>query len=197
LLEVSVSRSSKCGHIPAVIAGILLLSAQALRAQDSAARSPAGVPRPPLVDLGDAFTFEISPHTGLMGSSGTFGLKLLTSYGNFSLEIAGEQVIGKTANLYPISLNIVLNLATRGRLIPYGAVGAGLFMTVPTNALGAETVSTLGLNFGGGARYYITRAFGIRLEGKQYITSVSSSRDLKDELLFFQEVSLGVTFLFR
>ena len=140
-------------------------------------------------------TFEISPHTGLMGSSGTFGVKLMMTYSSLSLELAGEQVIGKTANLYPISLDLVLNLATRGRLIPYGAVGAGLWLTTPTNALGAETVSTLGINFGGGARYFITRAFGVRLEAKQYVTSVSDNRGTKDELLFFQEVSLGVTFL--
>jgi opacity protein-like surface antigen len=132
-----------------------------------------------------------------MGSSGTFGLNLMMTYSSFSLELAAEQVIGRTANLYPISLNVILNLSTRGRLIPYGTVGAGLMLTVPTNALGAETVSTLGLNFGGGARFFITRSFGIRVEGKQYITSVTSTRDIKDDLLFFQEVSLGVTFLFH
>ncbi len=168
-----------------------------LRAQQTDAKPPVGSVRPPLVDFGEGVTFEISPHTGLMGNSGTFGLNMLMNYSSFSLELAGEQVIGRTANLYPVSLNAILNLSTRGRLIPYGAVGAGLFLTVPTNALGAETVSTLGINFGGGARYYITRSFGVRLEGKQYITSVSNGRDLKDELLFFQEVSVGVTFLFR
>lgn len=168
-----------------------------LRAQGTQAGPIAETPRPPLVDFGDGVTFEVSPHTGLMGSSGVFGLKLLMNYSALSLELAGEQVIGRTANMYPISLNAMLNLATRGRLIPYGVVGAGLFLTVPTNALGAETVSTLGFNFGGGARFFITRSIGIRLEAKQYMTSVSSSRELKDELLFFQEVSLGVTFLFR
>jgi hypothetical protein len=132
-----------------------------------------------------------------MGSSGTFGLNLSVNYSSFNLELAGEQVIGKTANLYPISVNVVLNLATRGRLIPYGAVGVGLWLTVPTNTLGDETVSTIGMNFGGGARLYISKAFGFRVEVKQYITSVSSARELRDELLFFQEISLGVTFMFR
>ena len=182
-------------------AGIFLLAlatcAPAMHAQAPDPKPPADATRPPLVDFGEGVTFEISPHTGLIGSSGTFGLNLLMNYSALSLEIAGEQVIGRTANLYPVSLNAILNLSTRGRLLPYGAVGAGLFLTVPTNALGAETVSTLGINFGGGARYYITRSFGVRIEAKQYITSVSSNRDLKDELLFFQEVSLGVTFLFR
>ena len=186
----------------AVIAAAFFLlitacSPPSVRGQDSVLPQVTASLRPPLVDFGEAVVFEVSPHTGLMGSSGTFGCKLLMTYSSFSLEIAAEQVIGKTANLYPISLNALLNLTTRGRLIPYGCVGAGLWLTVPTNALGAETVSTLGLNFGGGARYFITRSFGVRLEAKQYFTSVSSGRDLKDELLFFQEVSLGVTFLFH
>ena len=165
--------------------------------QDTATPPRTGSRRAPLIDLGEAVVFEVSPHTGMMGSSGTFGVKLLTTYSSFSLEIAAEQVIGKTANLYPISLNALLNLSTKGRLIPYGCVGAGLWLTVPTDALGAETVSTLGINFGGGARYYITRSFGVRLEAKQYFTSVSSATDPTDELLFFQEFSIGVTFLFR
>lgn len=150
-----------------------------------------------LIDLNDGVTFEVSPHTGLMGSSGIFGLRLSMNYSSFNLELAGEQVIGRTANLYPISVNVILNLATRGRLIPYGAVGTGLLFAVPTNTIGDETVSSIGVNFGGGARYYLTSKFGIRAEVKQYITTVKSNRDLRDELLIFQEISLGVTFMFR
>jgi len=192
---VSHSSSSGCAVVMLVL--LSALAQHCAQAQDSALPRPPGSMRPALVDFGEAVVFEVCPHTGLMGSSGTFGCKLLMTYSSFSLEIAAEQVIGKTANLYPISLNALLNLTTRGRLIPYGCVGAGLWLTVPTNALGAETVSTLGLNFGGGARYFVTRSFGVRLEAKQYFTSVSSARDLKDELLFFQEISLGVTFLFH
>ena len=152
---------------------------------------------PSLVDLNNGVSFEIAPHTGMMGGSGTFGLQLAMNYSSFTLELAGEQVIGKTADLYPLSVNALLNLTTRGRIIPYGTVGGGLMLTVPTNSLGDETVTTLGVNFGGGARYYLTRSFGVRVEVKQYITSVRSERELKNELLFFQEFSLGVTFLLR
>jgi hypothetical protein len=182
----------------ALLAAALLCAAEhPLRAQDTPVKPPAETPRVPLIDLNESVAFEVCAHTGMMGSSGTFGLKLLMTYSSFSLELAGEQVIGRTANLYPISINAVLNLATHGRLIPYGAVGAGLWMTVPVNSLGAETVSTLGINFGGGARYFITRSFGVRLEAKQYFTSISNSRGPKNDLLFFQEVSIGATFLFH
>lgn len=190
---------SASSELRALTLALLLVcsGAASLRAQDAPPKSPADTPRVSMIDLNESVAFEVCPHTGMMGSSGTFGLKLMMTYSSFSLELAGEQVIGKTANLYPISVNAVLNLATHGRLIPYGAVGAGLWMTVPVNSLGAETVSTLGINFGGGARYFITRTFGIRLEAKQYFTSISNSRGLKNDLLFFQEVSVGATFLFH
>jgi len=179
-------------------AALIAAGAGPLRAQGVPAKPAApDTAGAPLIDLNESVLFEVAPHTGMMGGSGTFGLNMLMTYSSFSLELAGEQVIGRTANLYPISINAVLNLATHGRLIPYGAVGAGLFLTVPVNSLGAETVSTLGINFGGGARYFISRAFGVRLEAKQYFTSISDSRGLKNDLLFFQEVSIGATFLFH
>lgn len=184
---------SACSEIRVVtIIALLAFLTVAARAQ-----TVEPVPKSPLINLNDDVAFEVAPHTGLMGSSGTFGLNLMMTYSAFSLELAGEQVIGKSANLYPLSVNMVLNLSTRGRLIPYGAVGAGLWLTVPTSALGASTVTTFGVNFGGGARYFLTRTFGIRVEAKQYFTSVNDPRGTKSELLFFQEVSLGVTFLFH
>ena len=189
---MSVSSSIR----PALVAAAIVIAAP-LFAQNTPSAPAPEASRAPLIDLNESVAFEVCPHTGMMGSSGTFGLKLMMTYSSFSLELAGEQVIGRTANLYPVSINAVLNLATHGRLIPYGAVGAGLWLTVPVNALGAETVSTLGMNFGGGARFFITRAFGIRLEAKQYFTTISDSRGLKNDLLFFQEVSVGATFLFH
>lgn len=173
---------------------LCLLSTQ-LHAQEVPQEPVVQAPPKNLIDLNEGVSFEIAPHTGLMGSSGTFGLKLSMNYSAFTLELAGEQVIGRTANLYPISVNALLNLSTRGQLIPYGTVGGGLLLTVPTNTIGDQTVSTLGVNFGGGARYYITKTFGFRVEGKQYVTSVSNDRESKNELLFFQEISVGVTFM--
>lgn len=159
--------------------------------------SAATVSRPSLINLNDGVSFEIAPHTGLMGKSGAFGLRLSMNYSSFNLELAGEQVIGKQANLYPLSINAILNLSTRSRLIPYGAAGVGLLLTVPTATIGDETVSSIAVNFGAGARYYFTRSFGVRAEVKQYVTNINNSRDGKDELLLFQEISLGVTFMLR
>lgn len=176
---------------------LVILALGDLRAQESTAIPGQPVTRRTGIDLTRGVLFEVTPHTGVMGTSGVFGLRLGMNYGSLALELAGEQVIGETANLYPISFNLLLNLSTYGRLIPYGVVGGGLWLTVPTNALGAETVSSLGLNFGGGARYYLTRSFGVRLEGKMYMTNVSNEREPQSELLFYQEVSLGVSFLFR
>jgi hypothetical protein len=186
-MEASVLRSGKA------LVAILLLAVTPTFAQE---KEPV-VEDTPLVDLTKGVSFEVSPHTGFMGGSGTFGLKVGMNYGAFTFELAGEQVIGKTADLYPLSINAVLNLATKGSLIPYGTVGAGLMLTVPSTTIGDETVSTLGLSFGGGARFFLTEVFGFRMEAKQYITSVNAEQNQQDELLFFQELSLGVTFLLQ
>jgi opacity protein-like surface antigen len=180
-----------------MVAFVIALHGDALAQQPGQESDMATGQSESLIDLTKGVHFEISPHTGLMGGRGTFGLKLGMNYGSFSLELAGEQVIGRLANLYPISVNAIVNLTTRGRLIPYGGVGLGLMLTVPTHTIGDETVSTIGLNFGGGARYYVSSVFGFRLEAKQYITSVNSTYEQRSELLFFQEVSLGVTFMLR
>jgi len=150
-----------------------------------------------LIDLSEGVVFEITPHTGFMGSSGLFGIKLGMNYDVIAFEFAAEQVIGERSNLYPISINMILNLTTKGRLIPYGIVGPALFITIPTNTIGDETITTAGLNFGGGIRYYFTSSFGARLEAKQYFTTVENKRDNREELLIFQEISIGVTFLFK
>jgi opacity protein-like surface antigen len=151
----------------------------------------------PGVDLTNGVSFELAPHTGFMGGSGIFGLRLSMNYGSFNFEVSGEQVAGKTANMYPLYANAILNLSTKGHFLPYGSVGAGLMLTVPTTTIGDQTISTLGVSFGGGARFYLTDVFGFRLEGKQYITSVDAQNGQTDELLFFQELSVGVTFLLR
>lgn len=192
-----MSVSDRTRQSVAVLALVLTTGIGGALAQPNDSTGETRVRRGYPIDLNRGVSFEISPHTGMMGSSGTFGIRFSMNYSSLNLELAGEQVIGKTANLYPISVNVILNLATRGRLIPYGVVGAGLWLTVPTNTFGDETVTTLGLNFGGGARYYVSGIFGFRIEAKQYITSVSSDRELKDELLFFQEFSVGVTFMFQ
>lgn len=159
--------------------------------------SLAGFARPSIVNLNQGVAFEIAPYTGLMGKSGVFGLRLAMNYSSFNLEISGAQAIGKLANLYPLSVNAILNLSTRSRLIPYGTAGVGLLLTVPTATIGDETVSSIALDIGAGTRYYFTKSFGIRAEAKQYITNIKSKRDLKNELMLFQEITLGVTFLVR
>jgi hypothetical protein len=178
-----------------VLCGLLFVCSGPLHAQTTDPEPPA--PQQPVVDFGNGVQFEVTPHTGMMGSSGTFGLRLGANYGAFQIELAGEQVIGHTANMYPVSANAMLNLSTRGRLIPYGSVGAGLLLTVPTNAIGSRTVSTLGVNFGGGARYFLSSSFGFRAEVKQYMTSVSHSTEPESKLLVFQEWTLGAVFLIR
>jgi hypothetical protein len=139
--------------------------------------------------------FEVSPTVGFMGGSALLGVR--AGMGSpASLEVSAEQVIGRTATLYPITFNLVYDLAMSSRAVPYGIVGGGLFLTVPLNTVGDETVSSMGLNFGGGLKYFITNAIGIRFETKQLFTRVKNQADDREELLIFQSTSLGVIFAF-
>ncbi len=89
-----------------------------------------------------------------------------------------------------------LDLADSKKTVPYGIVGGGLFLTVPINSVGDQTISSVGLNFGGGLRYYITSRMGIRFETKQLFTRIDNRADHRKELLIFQSSTLGVLFAF-
>ncbi|NOG45592.1 MAG: outer membrane beta-barrel protein [Calditrichaeota bacterium] len=145
----------------------------------------------------DKVKFELSPHTGFMDGSGQFGLDASMNYKSFNLEFSGAQVIGETADLYPLNVNLLFNLATKGKMIPYGGVGVGLLLTVPSTTIGNKTLSNIGMNFGGGVRFYFTDTFGVRLGANQFLTNIKNKRDENEELLIFQEVTLGVIFVFK
>jgi hypothetical protein len=145
----------------------------------------------------DNVRFELSPHTGFMDGSGQFGLDASMNYKAFNLEFSAAQVIGETADLYPLNVNLLFNLAKKGQMIPYGGVGVGLLLTVPSTTIGNKTLSSLGLNFGGGLRFYFTDDFGLRLGVNQFLTNIKSKRDASEELLIFQEVTIGVIFVFN
>ncbi len=156
-------------------------------ATSPAAEAPTG-PHPGL-------PFEISPTVGFMGGSALLGVR--ASMGNpVSLELSAEQIIGRTATLYPLLFNLTYDLSLDTRAIPYGIVGGGLFLTVPNNTVGDETVSTIGAEFGGGLKYFVTNTIGIRFESKQAFTRIQNQVDDREELLIFQSTSLGVVFAF-
>mgnify|MGYP001611682543 CR=1 FL=1 len=69
-----------------------VLRVQTGSAQDMDPETLPVIPPTAVIDLNDGVSFEIPPHTGLMGGSGTFGLRLSMNYSAFNLELAGEQV---------------------------------------------------------------------------------------------------------
>jgi hypothetical protein len=140
--------------------------------------------------------FEVSPTIGFMGASPLIGARASMNYFPVSLELAAEQVIGRTATLYPVTFNAILDLAESARTVPYGIVGGGLFLTVPINSVGDRTVSSVGLCFGGGFKYFITSKIGVRFETKQLFTRVKNQTTDREDLLIFQSSSLGVVFAF-
>jgi hypothetical protein len=146
--------------------------------------------------VGRESLFEFSPAAGFMGGSALIGLRASMNYHPVTLELSAEQVMGIRATLYPLSLNVVLDLADSRKTVPYGIVGGGLFLTAPTNSVGDQVVSSVGLSFGGGLRYYFLPNLGIRFETKQLFTRIDNRQDNRKELLIFQSTSLGVIFAF-
>lgn len=165
-------------------------------ATEAASARNAEAPLVTEVSGGTKSPYEISPTVGFMGASALIGARAGMNYFPVSLELAAEQVIGRTATLYPITFNAILVLANSARTVPYGIVGGGLFLTVPLNSVGDETVSSVGLCFGGGFKYYISSKIGIRFETKQLFTRIKNPADERQELLIFQSTSLGVVFAF-
>jgi hypothetical protein len=157
------------------------------------------LPKPdPMVESNKtlAYQYEFSPSAGLMGSSALIGLRVSMNTHPVTLELATDQVMGRTATLFPITVNAVLNLADLKKTVPYALIGGGLFLTVPINSVGDQTISSIGINFGGGLRYYISSRIGLRLETKQLFTRIENRRDHRQELLIFQSTSLGVIIAF-
>ena len=154
----------------------------------------AVIPAPPLEPR--ANHFEFSPNAGFMGGSALLGVRASMNYSPVTLEMNAEQVVGRFATLFPLTLNAVLDLARTAKAVPYGIVGGGLFLTVPQNSVGDHPISSIGFNFGGGLRYYLSPKIGIRFETKQLFTRVDSQVTLRKELLIFQSSSLGVIFAF-
>lgn len=161
--------------------------------------SHAATPRSTALSGSDASRpaqFEVSPSAGVMGGSALIGVRASMNYHPVTLELATDQVMGRLATLYPVTLNAVLDLADSKKTVPYGIVGGGIFLTIPINSVGDQTISSIGINFGGGLRYYMSPRLGIRFETKQLFTRIDNRADHRKELLIFQSTSLGVIFEF-
>ena len=123
----------------------------------------------------------------------TFGTRQTFNTGQNANIDVGTRV---SHQIYTSMINLAYDLSLDSRAIPYGIVGGGLFLTVPLNTVGDETISSVGLEFGGGLKYFITNSIGIRFETKQLFTRVRNKADDRQELLIFQSTSLGVVFAF-
>jgi hypothetical protein len=145
--------------------------------------------------LGEAL-FEVTPHVGFMGGSTLMGASGAMLYHGFSLEASADQVLGRFATLYPLTLNLVLNLAQTRHVVPFGLVGGGLLLVKAENTVGDKMISTLGVHVGIGVRYYVNSRFGFRFESKQYFTEVDNKSEGHPELLIYQSSSLGVIVAF-
>ncbi len=160
---------------------------------------PARVPAPFEAASGEdearpTSSLELSPSLGMMGGSPVVGLRASMRYHQVSVEGSAALAPGQSATLYPLTANLLIHLAESNRFLPYGLVGGGLFLTVPNNAVAMETLSTVGLNYGGGLRYSLSPALAVRFEVRQFFLRDRDRVDQSKILHVFQETNLGVSF---
>ena len=137
---------------------------------------------------------ELNFFTGFMGADPAIGVRWENKFEASGFALSFSQVIGKTSNTYPLNVRYNLALNKAGKAVPYGIFGGGMLWVVPSNSIGAETITVGQIHFGAGFKYSINPLFGASLEFSQYVTRVENQETTRKELLFFQEINLGVLF---
>ncbi len=140
--------------------------------------------------------FEVAPQIGYAGASPLFGVTGAMSYPKVDLELSFNLITGNYTTLYPLTFGLLFPLGIFHHSVPYGLIGGGMSITVPDNAIGAKTLTTGHILFGGGLKHYFNDLVGIRGEIGQILTLVKNNSSNRDELLFYQKFTLGIILAF-
>lgn len=150
------------------------------------------------IDLGDRNGFRT--HSWEMGVfAGDFdGASLVSGYvarsfnDNMKLELTGSQFIGDQRSGYMLEMGLAQVFAPEWRWSPYVTIGGGIFrvqkdLQRPNLVDRNDETAYIGL----GVRYYLTRRFFVRAEGKERV--IFTSRNDNEELT---EWKVGLAFFF-
>ena len=150
------------------------------------------------IDLGDRNGFRT--HGWEMGVfAGDFdGASLVSAYAarslndNMKVELTGSQFIGDQRSGYMLEMGLAQVFAPEWRWSPYVTIGGGIFrvqkdLQRPNQVDRNEESAYIGL----GVRYYLTRRFFVRAEGKERV--IFTSRNDNEELT---EWKVGLAFFF-
>jgi hypothetical protein len=117
-----------------------------------------------------------------LANSVTYGGSIGRRYDVVTLEVSmlwvpadlkasfGELDAAVDHGLTLISLDMLLNLNTSGRIEPFGAIGIGLKVYRPGDRPYDDAVTDGAFNIGLGSRYLLTQLFAIRAEVRDYIS---------------------------
>ena len=124
---------------------------------------------------------------GFIATDYTYSWKFVFhSTPKLALEGSFKHVLGKAADSYFIMSNLSYMLKETGKTRPYVTAGMGVINTVPARSISSDTVSNMAINYGGGARKYLTEKLSLIFTVSQY--SIFVGKNISN----FREYTLGI-----
>jgi len=124
---------------------------------------------------------------GFIATDYTYSWKFVFhSTPRLALEGSFKHVLGKAADSYFIMSNLSYMLKETGKTRPYVTAGMGVINTVPARSISSDTVSNMAINYGGGARKYLTEKLSLIFTVSQY--SIFVGKNISN----FREYTLGI-----
>jgi len=131
--------------------------------------------------------FGYSFGMGLIATDYTYSWKFVFhSTPKLALEGSFKHVLGKAADSYFIMSNLSYMLKETGKTRPYVTAGMGVINTVPDRSIGSDTVSNMAINYGLGARKYLTEKLSLIFTASQFTIFVGKN------ISNFREYTLGI-----
>ena len=131
--------------------------------------------------------FGYSFGMGFIATDYTYSWKFVFhSTPKLALEGSFKHVLGKAADSYFIMSNLSYMLKETGKTRPYVTAGMGVINTVPDRSIGSDTVSNMAINYGVGARKYLTEKLSLIFTASQF--SIFVGKNISN----FREYSLGI-----
>ncbi|MCH7754569.1 SH3 domain-containing protein [candidate division KSB1 bacterium] len=131
--------------------------------------------------------FGYSFGMGFIATDYTYSWKFVFhSTPKLALEGSFKHVLGKAADSYFIMSNLSYMLKETGKTRPYVTAGMGVINTVPDRSIGSDTVSNMAINYGVGARKYLTEKLSLIFTASQF--SIFVGKNISN----FREYTLGI-----
>ena len=167
----------------------------ALRQENETARAPSLSRKPDLLNGAKRTPneqtiyrrFGYSFGMGLIQLDYTYNWKFVFhSTPRLALEGSFKHALGEAADSYFIMANLSYLLKEHGKILPFVTGGMGVINTVPDRGIGSDSVSHMAINYGVGARKYLSPKLSVTGHATQFTTFVGKG------IRHFREFTIGL-----